>query len=96
MKPMHMNRLGGLGSFGSLAAVAMVVAMLGGCAPQTLRLGPSVRLPSGAPMSECERLINEGHFPPGSMGPKVEAIHGFLKRGGRRGLITSAEKLASP
>lgn len=55
MKPMHMNRLGGLGSFGSLAAVAMVVAMLGGCAPQTLRLGPSVRLPSGAPMSECER-----------------------------------------
>jgi carbamate kinase len=44
-------------------------------------------------MSECERLIAEGHFPAGSMGPKVEAIHGFLKRGGRRGLITSAHKL---
>jgi len=44
-------------------------------------------------MSECKRLITEGHFPRGSMGPKVEAIHGFLERGGRRGLITSAGKL---
>jgi len=44
-------------------------------------------------LSECARHIAEGHFPPGSMGPKVEAIHGFLERGGRRGLITSADKL---
>ena len=28
------------------------------------------------------------------MGPKVDAIHGFLDRGGRRGLITSPELLA--
>ncbi len=44
-------------------------------------------------MAECENYIRAGHFPAGSMGPKVEAIHGFLKRGGRRGLITSAERL---
>jgi carbamate kinase len=44
-------------------------------------------------MADCERYIQEGHFPAGSMGPKVEAIHEFLQRGGKRGLITSAEKL---
>ena len=44
-------------------------------------------------MAECERYIAEEQFPAGSMGPKVEAIYNFLKRGGRRGLITSAEKL---
>ncbi len=44
-------------------------------------------------MAECERYIREGHFPAGSMGPKVEAVHQFLARGGRRGLITSPQKL---
>jgi len=54
---------------------------------------PEQRALGAVTMSECERLIAEDHFPAGSMGPKVEAIHGFLKRGGRRGLITSADKL---
>lgn len=44
-------------------------------------------------MSECERYIREGHFAAGSMGPKVEAVYQFLQRGGRRGLITSPERL---
>lgn len=44
-------------------------------------------------MAECRRHIDAGHFPPGSMGPKVEAIYGFLRRGGQRGLITNAESL---
>ena len=44
-------------------------------------------------LSECQGFIEKGHFPPGSMGPKVEAIYGYLKRGGKRGLITSAERL---
>lgn len=44
-------------------------------------------------LAETARHIADGHFPPGSMGPKVEAIYGFLERGGRRGLITSADKL---
>ena len=46
-------------------------------------------------MAECERYIAEGHFPPGSMGPKVAAVHGFLEKGGRRALITSPGKLAA-
>lgn len=45
-------------------------------------------------LAECEHYLHAGHFPSGSMGPKVEAIYGFLQRGGRRGLITSAERLA--
>ena len=45
-------------------------------------------------LSECEHYLREGHFPAGSMGPKVEAIYGFLQRGGRRGLITSADRLS--
>jgi carbamate kinase len=44
-------------------------------------------------MAECRRYIDAGHFPPGSMGPKVESIYGFLRRGGQRGLVTNAESL---
>jgi carbamate kinase len=44
-------------------------------------------------LAECGRYISEGHFPAGSMGPKVEAIRDFLLDGGSRGLITSPERL---
>lgn len=54
---------------------------------------PSERQLGAVTMAECRRYIDEGHFPAGSMGPKVEAIYGFLQRGGKRGLITSAEHL---
>ncbi len=54
---------------------------------------PTQRRLGAVTLAECERYIAEGHFPPGSMGPKVEAIYGFLQRGGRRGLITSPGKL---
>ncbi|MFO0632675.1 MAG: carbamate kinase [Nannocystaceae bacterium] len=54
--------------------------------PQSRRLG-------AVTMAECERHVADRTFPPGSMGPKVEAIHGFLERGGSRGLITSARAL---
>ena len=54
---------------------------------------PSQRALGAVTMAECERLITEGHFPPGSMGPKVEAIYHFLRQGGRRGMITNADNL---
>ena len=44
-------------------------------------------------LEEIERHIEEGHFPPGSMGPKIVAVHNFLKQGGRRALITDPEHL---
>lgn len=41
----------------------------------------------------ARRYLGEGHFPPGSMGPKVEAAVEFVERTGRRALITSPESL---
>ncbi|KPL06894.1 carbamate kinase [bacterium SM23_57] len=39
-------------------------------------------------VSEAERYIQEGHFAPGSMLPKIQAIVKFLKDGGKSALIT--------
>nr|WP_300006075.1 carbamate kinase [Tissierella sp.] len=42
-----------------------------------------------------DRYIEEGHFAPGSMLPKIEAAKGFaVSKPGRRALITSLEKAA--
>ncbi len=41
---------------------------------------------------ELQRLHQEGHFPPGSMGPKVLAAIHFIESGGQRAVITSLEK----
>jgi carbamate kinase len=38
-------------------------------------------------LSEARRLLAQGHFPAGSMGPKVEAAVRFLERGGKRAII---------
>ncbi len=54
--------------------------------PQQRRLG-------AVTMAECKQYIDDQQFPMGSMGPKVEAIYGFLERGGQRGLITDAQSL---
>lgn len=60
-----------------------------------LDFGKATRKPLGAvTLAECAAFIEAGHFPPGSMGPKVEAIHDFLLDGGRRGLITSPDRLS--
>ncbi|MBK6847056.1 MAG: carbamate kinase [Proteobacteria bacterium] len=56
---------------------------------------PSQRGLDAVTMQEAERLIAEGHFAAGSMGPKVEAIDAFLRHGGRRGLITDPPTLAA-
>jgi carbamate kinase len=39
------------------------------------------------PMAELERFSAEGHFPAGSMGPKVQAILQFHRATGNRGII---------
>ena len=44
-------------------------------------------------LEELERLQEEGHFAPGSMGPKIEAVIHYLREGGRRALITNPESL---
>jgi carbamate kinase len=54
---------------------------------------PEQRPLGAVTLQEIERLHEEGHFPPGSMGPKVEAVINFLRAGGRRALITNPESL---
>jgi carbamate kinase len=37
--------------------------------------------------------MKQGHFPPGSMGPKIQAVINFLESGGEQAIITSIEKI---
>jgi len=46
-------------------------------------------------VAEARHWLDEGQFPAGSMGPKIEASIEFLTNGGREVLITTPEKLAS-
>jgi len=43
-------------------------------------------------LSEAREYLAEGHFLPGSMGPKVKACIRFLEWGGERAIITSLDK----
>jgi carbamate kinase len=40
------------------------------------------------------RYLQEGHFAPGSMQPKIEAVLSFLRQGGRSALITNPANIA--
>ena len=48
---------------------------------------------SCATLPEIKRYLEEGHFKPGSMKPKIEAIIQFLEDGGKKAIITSPENL---
>jgi carbamate kinase len=43
-------------------------------------------------VAEAERYYSEKQFPPGSMGPKIEAAIDFIKSGGKRVVIGSIDK----
>ncbi len=43
-------------------------------------------------VEELERYFAEGHFPPGSMGPKVQAVINFVKKSGKRAAIGALEE----
>ncbi|HOI92653.1 MAG TPA: carbamate kinase [Candidatus Rifleibacterium sp.] len=45
-------------------------------------------------VAELEQYCKEGHFKPGSMLPKCEAIIKFIKNGGKHAIITNPENLA--
>jgi carbamate kinase len=44
-------------------------------------------------LPEAKRYLEEGHFAKGSMEPKVQAIIGYLERGGKRAVITDPENI---
>ena len=45
-------------------------------------------------LAEAQRYLREGHFKPGSMRPKIEAIIAYLEAGGKAALITNPENIA--
>ena len=42
-------------------------------------------------LSQARKYYDEGHFPPGSMGPKIRAAMQFIQDGGKEVIITSIE-----
>lgn len=44
-------------------------------------------------LDEARRYYQEGHFPAGSMGPKIRAIIEYLEAGGKQAIITNPENL---
>ncbi len=54
---------------------------------------PRARPVATLPVAEARRHLAAGQFPPGSMGPKIEAACRFLEGGGERVLITHIDRL---
>ena len=65
--------------------------------PQVMRdYGTADERPIGElPVSEARRLLAAGQFPPGSMGPKIEAAVEFVAATGEKVLITDVPHLAA-
>ena len=54
---------------------------------------PTERALEQITLAEMERFYSEGHFPEGSMGPKVEAAMSFVRNGGKKAIIANLFKL---
>ena len=58
-----------------------------------LNFGKANATPVGeVTVAEAQRLVAEGHFLPGSMGPKVASAIKFVEEGGARAIISSLDK----
>ncbi len=44
-------------------------------------------------IAEARKYLEEGQFPKGSMGPKIEAAIKFIEQGGKKVIITSVERM---
>lgn len=74
---------------------AEMLIILTGTDKVALNFGkPNQRLLDRITLAEAEQYLKEGHFPSGSMGPKIEAALDFLRRGGVKVVISSIEKAA--
>jgi carbamate kinase len=74
----HLGKVLGIGELLILTAVPRVAIHYG--TPQQKSL-------EKISLAELKRLHDEGHFPAGSMGPKIAAAIRFLEGGGRRAII---------
>lgn len=46
-------------------------------------------------LKQADGFLSEGHFPPGSMGPKIESAVRFVRKTGKRAVIASIEDIES-
>jgi carbamate kinase len=85
-------------------AASLLARLLGAQALLILTAVDRVMLNYGTPQQaeletisagEAERYLSEGQFPPGSMGPKIEAALAFLAWGGEWAAVTSPGLLAA-
>jgi carbamate kinase len=73
---------------------ADLLALLTDVRHACLRFGaPDERALGTLTVDEAARYAGEGHFPPGSMGPKVEAAMRSVRATGNPALITTPEAL---
>jgi carbamate kinase len=73
---------------------AQTLVMLTGVERVALDFGkPTQRAIDRMTVEEARRYHAEGQFPPGSMGPKIEAALRYLEAGGQEVVITSIERL---
>ena len=85
-------------------AACLIASLLGAQALLLVTAVDRVMLHYGTPMqselgtitaAEAARHLGEGQFPPGSMGPKIEAALRFLADGGELAVVTSPSLLAA-
>jgi carbamate kinase len=63
---------------------------LTGTAKVYLNFGTPSQMPlDRMTLSQARQYLAEGHFPPGSMGPKIEGAIEFLENGGQRVLVAA-------
>jgi carbamate kinase len=54
---------------------------------------PNQKLLDKINLTEAKKYFRQGHFPQGSMGPKIRAIINYLEHGGKKAIITNPENL---
>jgi carbamate kinase len=52
---------------------------------------PPIKALNKVTLNELKKYYNEGHFPPGEMGPKILAAIRFLEAGGKKSIISDVE-----
>ncbi len=89
-----MIRVSDNGSVGLLSRFFVITFYSTGVDELALNFGTSQQQPlQRLTAAEARRYLQEGQFPPGSMGPKIEAALSYLEHGGREVIITSPEKI---
>jgi carbamate kinase len=54
---------------------------------------PNEKLLDKMTLADAKKYYTQGHFPPGSMGPKIQAIINYLEHGGKKAIITNPQNL---